>query len=134
MTSPTWKSRNLPEPMPFGVVGWALALCRGLVLGLIVFGGLAILLLTRLVERPLHGLHRPWTPRITVFVCRAAFLVLGLPIRHQGAPMTSPGIIVANHSTWLDIFALNSGGAVYFVSKAEVARWPGIGWLARATG
>lgn len=63
-----------------------------------------------------------------------AFRILGLPVEHQGAPMTEPGIIVANHSTWLDIFALNAGGPLYFVSKAEVARWPGIGWLARATG
>jgi len=41
---------------------------------------------------------------------------------------------VANHSSWLDIFALNAGKRVYFVSKSEVADWPGIGWLARATG
>ena len=134
MNSPTWKSVNLPQPMPLGVAGWGLALLRGVALALVVFGGLAILLLLRLVERPIHGLHRPWTPHITVFVCRTAFRVLGLPIQHQGAPMQAPGIIVANHSTWLDIFALNAGGALYFVSKAEVARWPGIGWLARATG
>ena len=42
--------------------------------------------------------------------------------------------MVANHSSWLDIFALNARKRVYFVSKAEVAGWPGIGWLARATG
>ena len=33
-----------------------------------------------------------------------------------------------------DIFALNASKRIYFVSKAEVAAWPGIGWLARATG
>jgi 1-acyl-sn-glycerol-3-phosphate acyltransferase len=42
--------------------------------------------------------------------------------------------VVANHSSWLDIFALNARKRIYFVSKSEVARWPGIGWLARATG
>ncbi|MGR3467474.1 MAG: lysophospholipid acyltransferase family protein, partial [Shimia sp.] len=31
-------------------------------------------------------------------------------------------------------FALNAPTPLYFVSKAEVAGWPGIGWLARATG
>ena len=41
---------------------------------------------------------------------------------------------MANHASWLDIFVLNAAKRVYFVSKAEVARWPGIGWLARATG
>ena len=44
------------------------------------------------------------------------------------------GAVAANHSSWLDIFALNARKNVYFVSKSEVASWPGIGWLARATG
>ena len=48
--------------------------------------------------------------------------------------MNGPGAIVANHSSWLDIFALNARKRIYFVSKAEVAKWPGIGWLAQATG
>ena len=29
---------------------------------------------------------------------------------------------------------LNAAKRIYFVSKSEVASWPGIGWLARATG
>ena len=48
--------------------------------------------------------------------------------------MTQNGIIVANHTSWLDIFSLNASAPLYFVSKSEVAKWPGIGWLARATG
>ena len=43
-------------------------------------------------------------------------------------------MVVANHSSWLDILALGALGPLVFVSKAEVAGWPGIGWLARATG
>ncbi|MEL7184745.1 MAG: lysophospholipid acyltransferase family protein, partial [Pseudomonadota bacterium] len=42
--------------------------------------------------------------------------------------------VVSNHVSWLDIFALNAGKRVYFVAKEEVSGWPGIGWLARATG
>ena len=34
----------------------------------------------------------------------------------------------------MDIFALNSGQSLYFVSKSEVSKWPGIGLLAKATG
>lgn len=44
------------------------------------------------------------------------------------------GALVANHASWLDIFVLNALSRIYFVSKAEVAGWPAIGWLARATG
>ena len=42
--------------------------------------------------------------------------------------------MVANHSSWLDILALNAQRPMVFVAKAEVAGWRGIGLLARATG
>ena len=48
--------------------------------------------------------------------------------------MAERGAVVANHTSWLDIFALNARKRVYFVSKAEVAKWPGIGLLARSAG
>ena len=48
--------------------------------------------------------------------------------------MGSPGAVVSNHASWLDIFTLNLSKRVYFVSKSEVANWPGIGLLARITG
>ncbi len=42
-----------------------------------------------------------------------------------------PGsLLVANHISWLDIFAINASLPTAFVSKAEVRRWPAIGWLA----
>lgn len=52
----------------------------------------------------------------------------------MGNPIQGAGAVVANHSSWLDIFALNANKRIYFVSKSEVSRWPGIGWLAKATG
>ncbi len=134
MTSPTWTSDEPPPRLRPGALGWTLVVIRGAILALLIFGCLGLLLLTRLVERPLFGHNRPWTPRITVFVCRNAFRVMGLPLVQTGSLTRQPGAIVANHSSWLDIFALNAAGPLYFVSKDEVARWPGIGWLARATG
>ncbi|MCB1406993.1 MAG: 1-acyl-sn-glycerol-3-phosphate acyltransferase [Rhodobacteraceae bacterium] len=104
------------------------------VLALWVFGGLLIHLALRLVERPLFGLRRPLTPHITQIVCRGALVFMGLPLRVTGIPMRGRGAVVANHVSWLDIFALNAPQRIYFVSKSEVAGWPGIGWLARATG
>lgn len=134
MSDPTWVSEDTPEPVRFGAGGMLRVLIRGGLFGSITFGGLAFLLVLRLIERPLNGAHRPWTPHITVFVCRSAFRFFGMGYGATGAPMAHPGTIVANHSSWMDIFALNAGGPLYFVSKSEVAKWPGIGWLARATG
>jgi 1-acyl-sn-glycerol-3-phosphate acyltransferase len=129
-----WDPDIEPPHMRIGPLGWMLVVVRGLILGTVTFGGLGILLLVRLVEQPIHGLHRPWTPWITQFVCATAFVVLGMRYRVEGERMRQRGAVVSNHASWLDIFALNARKRVYFVSKSEVARWPGIGWLARATG
>ncbi|MBC7736611.1 MAG: 1-acyl-sn-glycerol-3-phosphate acyltransferase [Candidatus Saccharibacteria bacterium] len=118
----------------FGVAGWLRVVLRGVVLGLLVYLGLLLLLLVRLVERPLFGLARPWTPWITRAVCHAAFPILSMGYVVHGSPMAGRGAIVANHSSWLDIFALNAAQSLYFVAKSEVAGWAGIGWLGRATG
>ena len=132
--SQTWDSDQAPDPFRVGPLGWVRVLLRGAALALLVFGCLLLLLAVRLIERPLFGLHRPVTPFITQFVCRNAFRLLGMRFRTHGTLMPHQGAVVANHSSWLDIFALNARKRIYFVSKAEVARWPGIGWLARATG
>lgn len=129
-----WDSATHPPELTPGPGGWLRAIARGLPLAMLVFGCLLILLLVRLVERPFFGQRRPVTPYITQFVCRSAFALMGIGYRTEGAIMDGPGAVVANHSSWLDIFALNARKRIYFVSKAEVAKWPGIGWLARATG
>jgi 1-acyl-sn-glycerol-3-phosphate acyltransferase len=126
--------REEPAPERISAAGWVRVLLRVLPLAVVVFGGLGVLLTMRLIERPLWGQRRPLTPFITQAVCRAAFVILGIGYRTEGQGMKGPGAIVANHSSWLDIFALNARKRIYFVSKAEVAGWPGIGWLAKATG
>lgn len=130
----TWREAEPPRPPRIGPGGWLLALLRGALLVALVHGGLLILLLLRLVERPLCGARRPVTPWVTQGVCRLALMVLGVRLSRTGRPMRQPGALVANHASWLDIFTLNACGRICFVSKSEVARWPLIGWLARATG
>jgi 1-acyl-sn-glycerol-3-phosphate acyltransferase len=128
-----WREEPI-TPDPPGLAGWALVLWRGGLLAFVTYGCLALLLLVRLVERPLCGQARPVTPLITQFVCRTAFAILRLPLTVRGTPMRQKGAVVANHTSWLDIFTLNAVQRIYFVSKSEVAGWPAIGWLARATG
>ena len=132
--TPTWRSESEPAHPPITAMGWLRAILRAVPLIVVTFGGLGLLLLVRVVEKPLFGLTRPVTPYITQGVCRAAFVILGIRHRIEGRPITGEGAVVANHSSWLDIFALNARQRIYFVSKAEVAGWAGIGWLARATG
>lgn len=130
----TWRAEDCGDAVRIGPAGWLLALTRGAVLGTVTYGGLLVLLAVRLVERPLAGLDRPVSSHVTRTVCRLAFPILGMRYTVVGRPMRHRGAVVANHASWLDIFSLNACQSVYFVSKSEVAGWPLIGWLARATG
>lgn len=135
MSSPFWFSPE-PEPSlpPLSLADKARVVLRALPIGLVLFGGLLLLLLLRLIERPLFGLRRPVTPYLTRLACRVTLMIFGLRYKVTGTPMQGEGAIVANHAGWMDIFTLNAAQQIYFVSKAEVASWPAIGWLARATG
>lgn len=61
--------------------------------------------------------------------------ILGVHLRVRGAvaPLR-PLMVVANHVSWLDIFALNAVTPVRFVAKSEIRNWLAIGWLSERTG
>lgn len=133
INNPDWLN-DFPPPVRIGFWGWVRIILRGGLLGFVTFGCLGLLLLVRLIEFPIFRHHRPVTPYITQFVCKSAFVILGMQHITHGTPMKANGAAVANHVSWMDIFTLNAPDRVYFIAKSEVAGWPGIGWLARATG
>jgi 1-acyl-sn-glycerol-3-phosphate acyltransferase len=132
--SPTWSEGPDLAPARPGLAGLARAALRGSALLVALLAGLALLLLLRLAERPLCHPRRPLTPWITVGVCRMGLRLCGLTVERRGAVPIRRGAVLANHSSWLDVLALNADVPVVFVAKSEVAGWPGIGLLARATG
>jgi len=128
-----WLDARLPPWRPAGA-DWLRIVWRGTQLATVVFGGFAVFLLIRLVEFPFAEPARPMSSRITQGVCRIALTILHIrPVRH-GKPLLLPGALVANHAGWVDVFVLNAAHRVTFVAKSDVAHWPGIGLLARATG
>ena len=122
---------ELPPKMP-GPVGWALALVRLLLLAIVIYGLMILLAVVRLLESPFKT--RKVSPFVVQFACKISLRVLGFSVTVHGRPMRHRGAIVSNHASWLDIFALNAAARVFFVSKAEVDKWPGIGMVARYTG
>ena len=63
--------------------------------------------------------------------CRGVTAILDLRVRVLGAPPAAPFFLVSNHLGYLDIVTLGSVLPAVFVSKAEVARWPVMGVLAK---
>lgn len=92
---------------------------------LLIVGGLLICL-------PLHYSWRllarrsPWPRHFLGWAGRSA----GLRVTVAGTPLTSHVLFVANHESWLDIMGIAGATGASFVSKAEVGRWPVVGWLA----
>jgi len=62
-------------------------------------------------------------------LCRLA----GVRVTITGAPANErPLLLLANHSSWLDIPVLAGAAPVSFIAKQEIAGWPGISFLAKA--
>lgn len=58
---------------------------------------------------------------------------MGIHSAYEGRPPTS-GLVVCNHLSYVDIPVLSSAAPMMFVAKADVARWPAFGALARCGG
>ena len=50
------------------------------------------------------------------------------------APGGPGAMLVMNHLSWLDIFVVHSLRPARFIAKAEIGRWPALGWLVDRTG
>ncbi|QDU65586.1 lysophospholipid acyltransferase family protein [Engelhardtia mirabilis] len=80
------------------------------------------------------GLRRAWRDRCVHWWGSALVVALGIRVRRVGEIPTGGCLIVSNHLSYVDILVLASQRPLIFLSKAEVASWPGIGWMARAVG
>jgi lyso-ornithine lipid O-acyltransferase len=92
----------------------------------IALAGLVLLCVpAHLLAKALTG-RSAWPPRFLGLAARAC----GARVRVTGTPLAADVFFLANHQSWLDILIL--GGAIRsaFVSKAELARAPLVGWLA----
>ena len=91
---------------------------------------IAVLVVFALVTLPLMPvqwlavvLKRPLRRRVPVFYHRFVCRLLGIRVHCVGAPVGQrPLLIVANHSSWLDISIITAQAPVVFVAKAEIAR------------
>jgi 1-acyl-sn-glycerol-3-phosphate acyltransferase len=65
-------------------------------------------------------------------------LLHALNVNWQVEPRRFPAgrgcLFVANHISWLDVFAMNAAVPARFIAKSEVGKWPLVGWLSRRTG
>jgi 1-acyl-sn-glycerol-3-phosphate acyltransferase len=76
--------------------------------------------------------RRRWVAQFPCFYHGACCRILGLRLRRIGQPTAArPVLYVANHTSYIDITVLGALLPAAFIAKAEVARWPLFGWLAK---
>ncbi|MDD7942554.1 lysophospholipid acyltransferase family protein [Actinomycetospora lutea] len=100
---------------------------RGAALAVVLVAGLLAALVV-----PLLG---PSATSVVQRVWAAAVLsACGVRVRHTGPPAPPGALVVANHVSWLDVFALQAVAPVRMLAKAEVRRWPLLGLMAARAG
>lgn len=87
---------------------------------------LAILLPPHWIAR----LFRISSPFPRMFLASVAY-ICGVRVHSIGTALRRDVFLVANHISWLDIPTLCGRNGAAFVSKAEVGKWPVVGWLAK---
>ncbi len=84
------------------------------------------------VQMLLLKLRTRWAEQLPVLYHRGVCWLFGLEIVVRGKPETArPTLFVGNHTSYIDIEVFSSLIPVSFIAKAEVARWPLFGTLAR---
>jgi lyso-ornithine lipid O-acyltransferase len=79
-----------------------------------------------------HAFRLPLSRRLPRFYHRACCRLLGFDIAVRGAISTAhPTLFVSNHVSYVDIAVLGALTDASFIAKAEIARWPFFGYLAR---
>ena len=93
---------------------------------------LVLTLLLIPVQMVLLRLHAKGAERLPVIYHRVVCWLFGLEIVVRGTPSAErPTLFVGNHTSYIDIEVLSALIPISFIAKAEVARWPLFGTLAR---
>ncbi len=100
-----------------------LHLARGLLIAAIVFPFIGD------ARRRTH--IRRWSRQLLAILAIRLHVV---PPAAARARTPERAMLVANHVSWIDIFAIDAVMPARFVAKSEVARWPLVGWLSTRAG
>ena len=110
---------------------WRVPILLALVVLAIPLGGVVALLPAARRDATREPLAQRIVRNWSRWMLRGAF---GFRISNHGKQVQGPVLFVANHVSWMDILLLYTQRAACFVAKAEIARWPLVGWLAARAG
>lgn len=82
---------------------------------------------------PVLAAPLPWRTHAQRFYCRAVLGCLGIRFTLSGGPIRNLRgmLVVSNHVSWVDIFAIGAVLPGSFVARADLVEWPAVGRAAR---
>jgi 1-acyl-sn-glycerol-3-phosphate acyltransferase len=91
-----------------------------------------------LAQTTRNRIIRAWS-RLLLAICGARLRLVGLPlppaIARTGVDASRRGrMLLANHISWIDVFAVHAAAPSRFVAKAEIRSWPLLGKLVTLVG
>jgi 1-acyl-sn-glycerol-3-phosphate acyltransferase len=104
---------------------WAVHL-RMLRLFMHLMAGLAIVTLWFPLISPAHR------RQLKICFSRRLLGIMGVALRVHGT-VADGALQISNHISWIDIFVISAVQPSAFIAKAEIRRWPLIGWLSKET-
>lgn len=111
-----------------------LALIRFIYVLLVIFWGTVFVLLTGWLPIYIRRIHlSAW---VTSFMCRVILPVVRVHVHFPPRAQVTAheGLFFANHCTYFDILAMSYMMPLRYLAKAEIGRWPFIGYLAKSVG
>ncbi len=128
----TWNAEDPPVLPPATLAGRMIGVLRLGTFALLTVICLGIFVTGRYL-RPVLGRWVTYHFLTARLWSRIGLRFIGLKHVVRGKPI-SGGALVANHCSWADILTLRAVRLMYFVSKAEVRDWPGVGFITIVTG
>jgi 1-acyl-sn-glycerol-3-phosphate acyltransferase len=121
-------------------VRYLIAPLRLVLLGLHIVAGLLILLVIfpPATQPRRNRIIRGWS-RVLLAICGARLMVTGRPLdpalaRSGMQEGTLGRLLVANHISWIDVFAIQAVTPGRFVAKSEIGSWPLLGAVVTRSG
>ena len=91
-----------------------------------------VLLVGKLFLFPFAKLDARWRMSIFRLWSRCQLLALGVRVEVEGTPPKAPFFLVSNHLSYIDIPVIGRYAGAIFIAKAEISRWPLVGFLCRS--
>lgn len=111
-------------------MGKVLSIVRGILIIFIVVSYVSVILLHSVI----FGYNLNWSLKMRKSCLRKVIRILGVKLEVKGKPLAGNYMYIGNHRSYMDPIISLCDVMALPIAKAEVSKWPLIGYSAKVTG